>query len=469
LPEILHPEGYHLIPYIANTEEDVKHMLDAIGARSIDALFADIKPHHKPRSFDLPDGKSEFEVLERIKKLAGKNSADLLSFIGGGYYDHYVPSAVAALISRGEFYTAYTPYQPECSQGTLQALYEFQSLICTLTDMEAANASLYDGGTALYEAAMMSFRITKRHKLVIDSGVSPIYRKILRTYTTNLHFEFQETPVAHGQAQRSEILKCINEETSAVILQNPNFFGAIDDHSDIVKKAHEKGALVIESVYPVSLGLLKTPGEMGADIVTGEGQSLGLALNFGGPYLGFMATRREYIRKMPGRIVGQTLDKDGRRCFVNTLQAREQHIRREKATSNICTNVSLCALQATIFMTLLGKQGLKELALLNLKKAEYAKTVLAKIKGVEVKRSSPTFNEFTVCLPVDASLVVERMIQKGIAAGFPLGRYYKGMENYMIIAVTEKRTKEEIDRYAGVLAQVLHECSGAKQAAPVRG
>ena len=457
-----------MIPYIANTEEEVKQMLDAIGVRSIDDLFVDIKNVHRPRSFDLPAGKSEFEVLERIKRLAQKNSFDLVSFIGAGYYDHYVPSAVLALISRGEFYTAYTPYQPECSQGTLQALYEYQSLICTLTDMEAANASLYDGGTALYEAAMMSFRITKRQRIVIDSGVSPIYRKILRTYTTNLHFEFKETPVVHGQADRQEILKCIDDQTAAVILQNPNFFGAIDDHSDIVAKAHGKGALVIESVYPISLGLLKTPGEMGADIVTGEGQSLGLPLNFGGPYLGFMATRKEFIRKMPGRIVGQTLDKDGRRCFVNTLQAREQHIRRDKATSNICTNVSLCALQSAIFMTLLGRQGLKELAQLNLKKAEYAKAGLSKIKGVEVKRSSPTFNEFTVQLPVDASLVVEKMIQKGIAAGFPLGRYYKGMENDMIIAVTEKRTKEEIDRYVAVLEEVLQENVGARHAAPVR-
>ena len=432
-------------------------MLASVGAGSIDDLFIDIKSSHKPRSFDLPGGKSEFEVLEHIKKLAKKNSFDLLPFIGGGYYDHYVPSAVPALISRGEFYTAYTPYQPECSQGTLQALYEFQSMICTLTDMEVANASLYDGGTALYEAAMMSFRLTKRHKIIIDSGVSPIYRKILRTYTTNLHFEFQETPVSHGQTDREQIMKLLDKETAAVVLQNPNFFGAIDDHGDIVKKVHEVGALVIASVYPISLGLLKTPGEMGVDIVTGEGQSLGLPLNFGGPYLGFMATRKAFIRKMPGRIVGQTLDADGKRCFVNTLQAREQHIRRDKATSNICTNVSLCALQSAIFMSLLGKQGLKDLARLNLEKAQYAKSILEKLKDVVVKKSAPTFNEFTLMLPVDASIVVEKMIERGIAAGFPLGRYYKGMEKYLIVAVTEKRTKEEIDLYAHTLQEVLNE------------
>ncbi|HLF17279.1 MAG TPA: aminomethyl-transferring glycine dehydrogenase subunit GcvPA [Candidatus Omnitrophota bacterium] len=446
------------MPYIANTQKDVQDMLKAIGVPSVDDLFVDIKPQHAPHSFNLPEGRCEFEVFEHIKKLAAKNTFDLVQFIGGGYYDHYVPAVVGALISRGEFYTAYTPYQPECSQGTLQALYEFQSLICTLTDMEVANASLYDGGTALYEAAMMSFRLTGRHKIIIDGGVSPIYRKILRTYTSNLHYEFQETPLVHGQADRKQILKLLDDKTSAVILQNPNFFGVIDDHTDIVNKAHEKGALVIESVYPISLGLLKTPGEMGVDIVTGEGQSLGLPLNFGGPYLGFMATRKKFIRKMPGRIVGQTLDMHGKRCFVNTLQAREQHIRREKAMSNICTNVSLCALQAAIFMTALGKEGLRQLAQTNFEKAEFARQQIEKIKDVQLKRSSPTFNEFTVCLPVDASIVVEKMIHKGFAAGFPLGRYYPGMENYMVVAVTEKRTKDEILRYVKCLEQALQEC-----------
>ena len=450
----------NLVPYIANTPQEIDQMLERIGVSSIDEIFSDIKPQHACQSFNIPEGKSEFEVYEHIKKLASKNSSDLIQFIGGGYYDHYIPAAVSALISRGEFYTAYTPYQPECSQGTLQALYEFQSSICALTGMEVANASLYDGGTALYEAAMMSFRITKRKKVIMDGGVSPIYRKILKTYTGNLDFEFQETPVVHGQSDRNQIFKLIDQDTSAIILQNPNFFGTIDDHSDIVARAHEQGALVIESVYPVSLGLLKTPGEMGADIVTGEGQSLGLPLNFGGPYLGFMATRKPYIRKMPGRIVGRTLDKNGRKCFVTTLQAREQHIRREKATSNICTNVSLCALQSVIYMALLGKEGLKDLATVNFKKAEFTRQEIAKIEDVEVKRSSPTFNEFTVSLPVDASLVVEQMIDRGFAAGFPLGRYYPGMENHMIVAVTEKRTKNEILDYVNNLSEVVKDLKG---------
>ena len=430
-------------------------MLKAAGVRTVEDLFADIRPHQRPKSFDLPEGKSEFEVVQTLTALSRKNKIDLVPFIGGGFYDHYIPAAVGALISRGEFFTAYTPYQPECAQGTLQALFEFQSSLCALTEMEVANASLYDGGTALYEAMMMAVRITDRNKIIMDGGVSPIYRKILKSYTAHLHYQFEETPVVHGQSSRAEIFKRLDKDTAAVILQNPNFFGTIDDHTDIIEKIHQAGALALESVYPISLGILKTPGAMGADIVTGEGQSLGLPLNFGGPYLGFMAARKKFIRKMPGRIVGETVDASGRRAFVTTLQAREQHIRREKATSNICTNVSLCAVQATIFMALLGKQGMKDLAQLNFEKAEFARQTLEKIKGVEVKRSSPTFNEFTLRLPQDASVVVGKMIKKGIAAGFPLGRYYPGMENYLLVAVTEKRTKQEILDYAKALEEIL--------------
>jgi glycine dehydrogenase subunit 1 len=444
-----------LNPYIANTDTDVRVMLDAIGVKSIDALFTDIRPEHAPASFDLPGGLSEFEVMARLNALAGKNTGALVPFIGGGYYDHYVPAACAAIMSRGEFYTAYTPYQPECAQGTLQALFEFQSSICTLTGMDVANASLYDGGTALYEAMMMAIRLTGRSKVVMDSGVSPIYRKLIRSYTHNLHFEFIETPVVHGQTDRAAMARLVDKDTAAVIVQNPNFFGVIDDHGDVVEKAHGMGALVIASVYPVALGLLKTPAEMGVDIVTGEGQSLGLPLNFGGPYLGFMATQKKFIRQMPGRIVGETIDAQGRRCFVNTLQAREQHIRREKATSNICTNAALCAIQASVFMTLMGRQGFRQLAQLNLDKAEFARKVLEKVPGVEVKRSSPTFNEFTLCLPRSAADVAEAMISRGFAAGFPLGRYYPGMEKYLLVAVTEKRTREEILAYAKALGEVL--------------
>jgi glycine dehydrogenase subunit 1 len=302
---------------------------------------------------------------------------------------------------------------------------------------------------------MMAIRITGRNKIIMDSGVNLIYRTMLYTYTSNLSVEFIETPVVHGQSSREEVYKYLDDKTAAVILQNPNFFGAIDDHSDIIKKAHSVGALAIMSVYPIALGLLRSPAEMGADIATGEGQSLGLSLSFGGPYLGFMACKMEFVRKMPGRIVGATVDKDGRRGFVLTLQAREQHIRREKATSNICSNEALCALRAIIYMSLLGKKGIRGLAQLNHDKAEFAKDVLGKIKGVEVKKSSPTFNEFTLLLNKNADKVVEKMIDKGFAAGFPLGRFYKGMDNYLLVAVTEKRTSKEVFDFAKAMESVL--------------
>ncbi|MCG2712900.1 MAG: aminomethyl-transferring glycine dehydrogenase subunit GcvPA, partial [Candidatus Omnitrophica bacterium] len=406
-------------------------------------------------SFDIPEGKSEFEVMEYFKKLSSKNAANLVNFLGAGFYDHYIPSAVDALSNRAEFYTAYTPYQPECSQGWLQAIFEYQSAICELTALDAANASLYDGGTALYEAAMMAVRITGKRKIIVDSGVNLVYRSLLYSYTCNLAVEFVETPVVHGQSCREEIYKHIDDKTAAVILQNPNFFGVIDDHSDIVKKAHEHGALVVQSVYPIALGILKTPAEMGVDIATGEGQSLGLPLSFGGPYLGFMAVKKEYVRKMPGRVVGETVDIDNKRGFVLTLQAREQHIRREKATSNICSNEALCALRAVIYLCLIGKQGFKELAETNFQKSEFAKSIFDTIPGVTVKRSSPTFNEFTVLLPENAQEVVNRMIDKGFACGFPLSRFYKGMDKYLLVNVTEKRTKEEIIKCAQSLEAVL--------------
>jgi glycine dehydrogenase subunit 1 len=441
--------------YIPHTQEQENEMLKAIGLKSKEELFKDIKPELQAKSFNLPGGLSEFEVLEHIRKLASKNQGELVNFIGAGFYDHFIPAAVDALASRPEFYTAYTPYQPECSQGWLQAIYEYQTVICQLTGMEAANASMYDGGTALFEAAMMAIRVTGRNKIIMDSGLNMIYRTMLYTYTSNLNIEFVETKVVHGQSSREEIFKHLDEKTAAVILQNPNFFGAVDDFTDIIQKAHSFGALAIMSVYPVSLGILKTPGEMQADIVTGEGQSLGLPLSFGGPYLGFLATNKKLVRKMPGRVVGATTDKDGKRGFVLTLQAREQHIRREKATSNICSNESLCALRALIYLCLLGKEGLVELAQLNNNLAEYTKSLLDKIKGIEVKRSSPTFNEFTVCLSKNADEVVEKMYKKGFACGFPLGRFYEGMDNYLLISITEKRTKREIKELVKALEEVI--------------
>jgi glycine dehydrogenase subunit 1 len=441
--------------YSPHTNEDKKKMLEVIGVKSIDELFKVIPESLKPKSFNIPFGRSEFEVMEHLRVLAGKNNVSLVNFIGGGFYDHYIPAAVDALSIRSEFYTAYTPYQPECSQGWLQAIYEYQTVICELTGLDVSNASLYDGGTALYEAVMIALRHTKRKKIVLDSGVNPIYRIMLYTHISNLDIELVETPVTHGQSSREDIYKVLDDKTAAVVLQNPNFFGGVDDFSDIAKEAQRVGALTIASVYPVSLGLLKTPSEMGFDIATGEGQSLGIPLSFGGPYLGFIALKEKFMRQMPGRVVGVTEDKDKKRGFVLTLQAREQHIRRERATSNICSNESLCALRALIFTCLLGKKGIHDLAVMNYQKAEFAKSLFEKIPGVKVKKSAPTFNEFTIELPQTAERAVSLMIDRGFTCGLPLGKFYKDMENFLLVAVTEKRTKQEIVKFAENLESAL--------------
>ncbi|MBC8481684.1 MAG: aminomethyl-transferring glycine dehydrogenase subunit GcvPA [Planctomycetes bacterium] len=442
------------MPFISNTGEQRKEMLKGI-AGGIDDLFSDIPTELLADELKIPSGLTEQQVREVLAELAGKNSIDLTCFLGGGFYDHFIPAAVYSMISRSEFYTAYTPYQPELSQGTLQAIYEYQSAICRLTCMEASNASLYDGGTAIYEAIMMALRITKRNKVIIDDSVNPIYRVMVNSYTRNLKIDLEVTQNSEGLANRKDILGRLDGDTAAIILQNPNFFGCIDDFSDIVKTAHEKGALVIVSCYPISLGILKTPGEMGVDIVTGEGQSLGMPMSFGGPYLGFMATKLKYVRKMPGRIVGQTKDRNGERAFVLTLQAREQHIRRQKATSNICSNESLCALTALVYLSLVGKEGLAQTAQLCADKASYAYQRLTAIPGVKAHFGAKWFfNEFVLDLPCPAADVIAKLIEKGIAAGFPLSRYYSGMENSILICVTEKRTKQQI----GILAEALESC-----------
>lgn len=441
--------------FVPNTEAQRAHMLQVCGARTIADLFADIPDDLQPASFDLPPGRSELEIDSEFRELAAQNYSHLTCFVGAGYYDHFVPAAVDALTGRSEFYTSYTPYQPECSQGTLQATYEYQSQICRLTGMELSNASLYDGGTALYEACQMAIHATGRRKIVLDGGVSPIFRKMLYTYTANLSIAFHEVPVSHGQTSRARLFESLDDDTAGVILQNPNFFGSLDDHGDVAAKCRERGILTIQSVYPVALALIKSPGECGIDIATGEGQCLGIPLSFGGPYLGFLAARKALARKMPGRIVGRTVDRNGKEAFVLTLQAREQHVRRQKATSNICTNQALCALRASAYLSLLGTQGLRDVATLCLNKAHYAKDRIGAIPGVEVMEYAPTFNEFTVRLPVDAAECVGRMIERGFAAGFPLGRYFAGLENHLLVAVTEKRTKYDIGQLAETLEAVL--------------
>ena len=442
-------------PFACTSPADEKAMLDAVNADSFDALFEQIPADFQTDSFDVPDGLSEMEMMQHIRKLARKNSSDLVNFCGAGFYDHFIPAAVDSLTSRGEFFTAYTPYQPEAAQGTLQAAYEYQTAIARLTGMEVSNASLYDGGTALFEGLMMALRITRRNRVLVDEGVSPIYRTMLRSYTENLNIEYQEIPLSGGLADRAAFNAALTKDVGAVLIQNPNFFGCIDDLTDLIDDVHAVKAIAVCSVYPVSLGLIKTPGEMGADIVTGEGQSLGLPLSFGGPYLGFMATRKKLVRNMPGRIVGATQDAAGRKGYVLTLQAREQHIRREKAASNICTNMQLCALRAIVYLSLMGKHGFADVARQCMDRANYAWLRLKEIPGVEPLFNRPFFNEFALTLPKDASEVVSDLIEEGIAAGFPAGRYYEGMENVLLFAFTEKRTKKEIDILAARLEAVL--------------
>ena len=442
-------------PFACTSPDDEKAMLASIGAKTFDDLFAHIPAEFQSDDFNLPEGLSEMEMMQQIRTVARKNSSNLTNFCGAGFYDHFIPAAVNSLTSRGEFFTAYTPYQPEAAQGTLQAMFEYQTAITRLTNMEVSNASLYDGGTALFEGMMMALRISKRSRVLVDEGVSPIYRTMLRSYTRNLKIEYREVAMSGGLADRDAFAKQLDSTVGAVLLQNPNFFGCLDDLTGLIDQVHRAGAIAVVSAYPVSLGVVKTPGEMDADIVTGDGQSLGLPLSFGGPYLGFMATKKKYVRNMPGRIVGATKDGQGRRGYVLTLQAREQHIRREKAASNICTNMQLCALRSLIYLSLLGKHGFVDVARQCMDRAGYAWTRLKAIKGVEPLYDRPFFNEFALKLPKDAGEVVSELISEGIAAGFPAGRYYTGMENVLLCAFTEKRTKKEIDILAAKLEAVL--------------
>lgn len=420
--------------WIPATAAERQAMLEVIGVSSMDDLFASIPEALRTKSWDVPPGLSEMAVRAHVAALAAQNDPGAVSFIGGGYYDHYVPAAVDALSGRSEFYTAYTPYQPECSQGTLQSIYEYQSCICRLTGLEFANASLYDGGTAVFEAATMAVRVTRRTKVVLHPSLNPVHKQILITHAANLGLDIVDGEDPAGAA--------------CVIVQNPSFLGTVADFTELGAACHAAGALLVVSFYPTSLGLLKTPGEMGADIAIGEGQGLGMYLGFGGPYLGIMATRKQYVRKMPGRIAGQTQDASGRRGFVLTLQAREQHIRRDKAMSNICSNQALCALRALIYLALLGKEGLREVAVASHAKAEYLK---ARLGFATVLNDGPTFNEFAVRLPRPATSVIELLKPQGFHAGIPLADLGAGEANDLLIAVTENRTREELDAFATAL------------------
>jgi len=444
------------LSYILNTPTDQQAMLERIGVGSIEELFASIPTSlrlHRP--LNLPSALSEIELGQQLHALAAKNqsASNAVCFMGGGAYDHYIPTVVDTIASRSEFYTAYTPYQAEASQGSLQAFYEYQTLVCQLTGMDVANASLYEGGTSVAEAVLMAMNLSDTPGPVfIAESVHPEYRATLQTYLTPLKIPLVTVPTPNGFLDPDELRKLGEQQKPiAVVLQHPNFFGHLEEAESVTRVTHELGAKMIVSFDPISVGLLKRPGDYGADIAVAEGQSLGTPMGYGGPYLGIMACRNEFVRKIPGRIVGETVDRNGKRCWVLTLQTREQHIRREKATSNICTNQGLFALRAAVYLTALGPQGLRESAELCLRKAHYAARELSKLPGVSLRFDRPFFKEFTLKLPSNVATLRGRLSKAGYLAGLETGRWYESFKDCLTLAVTEQRTKAEIDGLVGAM------------------
>jgi glycine dehydrogenase subunit 1 len=427
-------------------------MLAAIGVQAIKDLFADVPAHVRFPDLELPPALSEMEARGELESLARANftTADGPSFLGAGVYRHFVPAVVDAILRRGEFYTAYTPYQPEVSQGTLQAIFEYQTMICALTGMEVSNASHYDGATATAEAIITAVNVhrMKRRKIAISPWVHPEYRAVVRTYTQGMGLEIEDWESGDWE---------LDDETACLVVQYPDFLGRIEDLTSLAEAAHAAGALLVVVADPIALGLLRPPGEFGADIVVGEGQGLGVGLNFGGPYLGFFATREKYVRRMAGRLVGQTVDADGKRGFVLTLSTREQHIRREKATSNICTNQGLVALAAAVYMAAVGHCGLRQIAELCYHRAHYAQQRIAEIEGFSVVDDGPFFKEFVVRCPCPVPEVNAYLLADwGIIGGYDLGRDYADLEDHMLLCVTEMNPREEID----MLVEALEEMAG---------
>jgi glycine dehydrogenase subunit 1 len=445
------------MPYFYNTESDIAAMLQAIGVGSIDELFSTVPEELRlKRSLNIPPALSEMELAQHVGQLAAKNAhiGQKVCFLGAGAYDHFVPAVVDALAGRGEFYTSYTPYQPEVSQGNLQVMFEYQTLICQLTGMDVSNASLYDGGSAAAEGVLLAMSVTGRpKKVVVAESVHPHYREILDTYFASIGATLVTVSAPSGVVKPADVAAAVDGETACVLLQHPNFFGCLEEVEAIAKIAHDAGALLVQSFDPISLGLLKRPGNLGADVAVAEGQSLGTPLLYGGPYLGIMACKEQFVRRMPGRIAGQTVDRRGRRCWVLTLQTREQHIRREKATSNICTNQGLFALRAAIYLAQMGPQGLRETAELCVRKAHYAKDRLTAGQRLSLAFDQPTFKEFVVR---DSSGRVSDLLAQatdaGYLAGIALEPWYPNLADCFLVCVTEKRTKGEIDGLAEVLS-----------------
>ncbi len=441
--------------YIPATPAERERMLQSIGVRAVDDLFSDIPQEVRLRGpLDVPPAMSDPDLLAHARRLAGRNADcdQLTCFLGAGAYDHFVPSTVPHLALKPEFLTAYTPYQAEMMQGELQAIFEYQTLMSELTAMDVANASMYDGASALGEAASMAADLTKRTRILVSTAVHPEYRQVLRTFTSHMRITVEDLPAANGVTDPAAAQAAMTDDTAALVVQSPNFFGCLEHGEAMAKVAHDRGALLVVAIAdPISLGLVRSPGEYGADIVTGEGQALGNALNFGGPYLGMIATREAFVRRLPGRLVGRTVDTGGRPGYVLTLQTREQHIRRARATSNICTNESLNALIAAVYLSTLGRQGVQHVAELNARKAHYARQRIAALRGYRIAFDAPTFNEFVVRCPGSPEEINRRLLEHRILGGLPLGRFYPDLGDCWLVCVTESRTREEIDQLVGYL------------------
>jgi glycine dehydrogenase subunit 1 len=446
------------MPFIPTTAQNRKDMLKAIGVSDFEELLQDIPEHLRlAESLDLPESMSELEISRHIEELAGLNAhtGTHTCFLGGGAYDHFIPAAIDHLISRSEFYTSYTPYQPEVAQGNLQAIYEYQSMIAELTGMDVANASMYDGGSALAEAALLVCGHTGRSDILLSKSVHPYYREVVKTYCHRSGIQVKEIDIQNGITDISQLKKVCDTNTAGLLLQHPNFFGILEPVETAESIIHETRGLYVISADPISLGILKPPGEFGADVVTGEAQALGNSLNFGGPYVGLFAVTQALIRRLPGRLVGVTRDIQGRRGFVLTLQTREQHIRRDKATSSICTNEQLCALASAVYLALLGKKGLQKVAELCTQKAHYLVDQIQKIKGFSLMFNQPFFKEFLIQCPISPQEIIDRLLAEKLFAGINISRFDYQMDNALLIAVTEKRTRSDMDHFVNALKALV--------------
>jgi glycine dehydrogenase subunit 1 len=444
--------------YTGINDEQTKTILAELNVKSVDDLFADIPAEVRLKKLlNLPAALDDISLQKHLSHLAETNHGTnkLVSFMGAGSYDHYIPPVVDALANRSEFVTAYTPYQAEASQGALQTFYEYQTMICELTGMDVANASMYEAGSAMAEAVLMAKDITRRNKIILSRNIHPEYTQIIKTYTASLNVQIEMIPAPEGAVDPEALAKMVDDQTAAVVVAHPNFLGCLNPLDKIANVMHNHGGLLIAAVSPITLGLLTPPGKFGVDIVVGEGQPLGIPQNFGGPYLGFMAAKEKYMRRLPGRLIGRTTDSEGRQAFCLTLQTREQHIKREKATSNICSNEGLMAIRATIYLAAMGKTGFAKAANLCFQKAHYAANEIAKLDGYEIAFKAPFFNEFVVrCKKTTVKKVISKARRAGILAGVALDRWYPEFKDCLLVAVTEKRTKAQIDQLVEVLKTI---------------